>query len=138
MFKTKIEVKTKEEMKKENDKWLNEVAKRGFTWESYKEITKKKAAAGEEHLQHGVEKTIDSSKHPKTQQFVLQVKDKVKDYVNKNFNFVTLISFIIILLFVLIRIYSLLLKIDRETTELSQKYNTLIREISLNNIICSK
>lgn len=137
MFKNKIETKAKEEMKLEMKVWLAELSKKGVQYENYNSV-RKRIFSNDDQLQHGVEKNIDLNKLPKVNQFIIIAKNKVREYLQKNSKFVIAILFAFILLIYLFRIYSLLLKIERDNSELSEKYDRLIREIGYNNFLCEK
>lgn len=137
MFKNKIETKAKEEMKLVIKDWLAELSKKGIQYENYNSV-RKRLSSNDDQLHHGVEKNIDLNKLPKVNQFIIIAKNKVREYLQKNSKFVIKILFAFILLIYLFRIYSLLLKIERDNSELSEKYDILIREIGYNNFLCKK
>jgi len=133
MFKNKIEIKTKEEVNKEKDGWLAEITKKGIQYENFNALRRRLSSANDQQLHHGVEKNIDINKLPIAKQYLIITKNTVKDYLHKNFNVVVGTCLVVVLLYFLIRIYSLLLKIDRDNTDLNEKYSLLLNEMSINN-----
>jgi hypothetical protein len=108
MFKSKIEKKTKEEYRKEVDKWMEFLTAKGIAHEIYQPppVIKKKVAKEEEILLHGIEKEEFCNNTHLLRKYFITGKSRVREFYNTNtrdFYYILLFSILIILLLVLLR-----------------------------------
>lgn len=149
MFKSKIEKKTREEFKKEVDKWCEYITSKNIIYENYNASGRKKSTKDEEVLSHGLEKSetkfMEDPVKKISLRYFISVCLRVKNYIYgifssnpREFINTLLLSFICVMLVVVMtHIFSINQKITFHNQQLEELKNIILLNHSINASIIS-